>query len=123
MDLERFDFKDPDHKCGPKHQKTTLTVIFGVKQDLHHNARLVAGGHLVNLLDHDICSSVAKGASIKLLHVTAHKTSMTQLCGDVVRNACVNAFTNKRVCTVAGKESGEELEGLIVIFRKALHGS
>jgi hypothetical protein len=61
-DLECFDFKDPDHKCGPKHQKTTLTVIFVVKQDLCHKARLVEGGHLVNLLDHDVCSSVAKGA-------------------------------------------------------------
>jgi hypothetical protein len=105
-DLDCFDFKDPDHKCGPEHQRTTLTVMFGVKQDLRHKARPVAGGHLVDSLDHDICSSTVKGASAKLLHVIAHKTGMTQLCGNV-GNAYVDAFTNKKVHAVAGKEFGE----------------
>jgi hypothetical protein len=48
MDLECFDFKDPDHACGKEYQCTTLTLIFGVKQDLRHKARLVVGGHLVD---------------------------------------------------------------------------
>ena len=80
-------------------------MIFGVKQDLHHKARLVAGGHLVGALNHDIYSSTVKGVSVKLLHVIAHKTGMTQLCGDV-SNAYVNAFTNEKVYAVAGKEFG-----------------
>ena len=120
-DLECFDFKDPDHKCGPQYQRTTLMMIFGVKQDLRHKARLVAGGHLVDALDHDIYSSTVKGVSVKLLHVIAHKTGMTQLCGDV-GNAYVNAFTNEKVYAVAGKEFGEMLEGSIIIIRKALYG-
>ncbi len=120
-DLECFDFKDPDHKCGPEYQKTTLTMIFSVKNDLRHKARLVAGGHLVDALDHDVYSSTVKGVSVKLLHVIAHKTGMTQLCGDV-GNAYVNAFTNEKVYAVAGKEFGEALEGSIVIIKKALYG-
>jgi hypothetical protein len=120
-DLECFDFKDPDHKCGSDYQKTTLTMIFGVKQDLRHKARLVAGGHLVDGLDHDIYSSTVKGVSVKLLHVIAHKTGMTQLSGDV-GNPYVNAFTNEKVYAVAGKEFGEELQGSIVIIKKALYG-
>jgi hypothetical protein len=120
-DLECFDFKDPDYKCGPDYQLTTLTMIFGVKQDLRHKARLVAGGHLVDALDHDIYSSTVKGVSVKLLHVIAHKAGMSQLCGDV-GNAYVNAFTNEKVFAVAGKEFGEALEGCIIIIRKALYG-
>ena len=100
---------------------TTLTMMFGVKQDLRHKARLVAGGHLVDALDHDICSSAVKGVSVKLLHVIAHKTGMTQLCGDV-GNAHVNACTNEKVYARAGKEFGEALEGSIIIIRKALYG-
>ena len=63
-DLECFDFfKDPDHKCGPQYQTTILTMVFGVKPDLRHKAHLVAGGHLVDALDHDIYSSTVKGVS------------------------------------------------------------
>jgi hypothetical protein len=96
-------------------------MIFNVKQDLCHKARLVAGGHLVDSLDHDVYSSTVKGVSVKLLHVIAHKAGLTQLCGDV-GNAFVNAFTNKKVYAVAGKEFGEALEGCIIVVRKALYG-
>jgi hypothetical protein len=121
-DLECFDFKDPDYDCGKEYQRTTLTLIFGVKQDLRHKARLVAGGHLVDALDHDIYSSTVKGVSVKLLHVIAHKTGMCQLCRDV-GNAYVNAFTNEKVyATVAGKEFGPALEGCVIIIVKALYG-
>jgi hypothetical protein len=46
---------------------------------------------------------------------------MTQFCGDV-GNAYVNAFTNKKVYAVVGKEFGEPLEGLIIIIKMALYG-
>ena len=49
----------------------------------------------------------------------AHKTGTTQLCGNI-GNAYVNAFTNEKVYTVAGKEFGETVEGSIIIIRKAL---
>jgi hypothetical protein len=62
-----------------------------------------------------------KGVSVKLLHVVAHKTGMSQLCGDV-GNAYVNAFTNKKVYAVAGKEFGPALEGCVIIIVKALYG-
>ena len=96
-------------------------MIFDVKQDLRHKARLVAGGHLVDALNLNIYSSTVKGVSVKLLNVIAHKTGMDQLCGDV-GNAYVNAFTNKKVYARCGREFGSELEGCIVVIRKALYG-
>jgi hypothetical protein len=75
-----------------QNQKTTLTIIYEVKQDLRRKARLVAGGHLVDPSDHSIYSSTIKGISVKLLHVISHKADLGQLCGDVSL-AFVNAFT------------------------------
>jgi hypothetical protein len=82
---------------------------------------LVAGGHLIDVLDHNVYSSTVKGISVKILHVIAHQQKLKQLCGDVT-NAFVNAYTNKKVYAVAGLEFGEEAVGKIVIIRKALYG-
>jgi hypothetical protein len=122
-DLECFEFKDPSYECGSDYQRTTRrrTMNFGVKQDLRHKSRLVAGGHLVDSMHRDIYSSMAKGVSVKLLNVIAHKTGMDQLCGDV-GNAYVNAFTNKKVYAIAGKEFRESLAGSVIIIKKALYG-
>jgi hypothetical protein len=121
IDLECFEFKPSDFSPGNEFQKTTLMTVFDVKQDLRRKARLVAGGHLVDALDHDIYSSTVKGISVKLLHVIAHKANLKQLCGDVA-NAYVNAYTNEKVYAKAGPEFGSDLVGSIVIIQKALYG-
>jgi hypothetical protein len=119
--LDVFEFKPADYDCGRDYQKTNLRLIFDVKQDLRRKARMVAGGHLVDALEHDLYSSCVKPISVKLLHVIAHKQSLEQLCGDVA-NAFPNAVTNERVWARAGPEFGSDLEGMVVIIRKALYG-
>ena len=96
-------------------------MIFDVKQDMRRKARLVAGGHLIDALDHNIYSSTVKGISVKLLHVIAHKAGLRQVCRDIA-NAYINAFTNEKVYARAGPEFGPELEGMIVIIVKVLYG-
>jgi hypothetical protein len=96
-------------------------TVFDVKQDLCRKARLVASGHLVDALDHDIYSLTVKGISVKLLHVIAHKANLKQLCGDVA-NTYVNAYIKEKVYAKAGPEFGSNLVGSIVIIRKALYG-
>jgi hypothetical protein len=121
FNLESFDIKSFGFTPGDNYQKTTLTIIYDVKQDLTRQARLVAGGHLVDPLDHSVHdSSTVKGISVKLLHVIAHKADLSQLCGDVLL-AFVNALTNKLVYAIAGPEFGEH-EGKPVVIRKALYG-
>ena len=44
-----FDFHAPDFKPSLEYQFTKLTMIFEVKQDGQCKARLVAGGHMVEL--------------------------------------------------------------------------
>jgi hypothetical protein len=120
--LTCFDFEAPDFEPAADYQMTELRSIFGVKQDLvRRKARLVAGGHLIDILDHNYYSLTVKGISVKILHVIAHQQKLKQLCG-YVTNAFVNAYTNKEVYVVAGLEFGEEAVGKIVMIRKALYG-
>ena len=82
---------------------------------------MVAGGHLIDILDNSVYSSTVKAISVHLLHVIAHRHKLQQLCGDV-GNAFVNAFTKEKVYAIAGPEFGKEREGQVVIIVKALYG-
>ena len=64
----------PDRNEG--HQWTRVHMIFDVKTDLRRNARLVAGGHLLELFDSEVYSSTVKGISVKLLHVLRTRTAL-----------------------------------------------
>jgi hypothetical protein len=122
IELDSFEFKEAGYDPGEGWQRTTLHMVFDVKQDLRRKSRLVAGGHLVELLnDTPVYSSTVKSISVQLLHVIAHKAQLKQLCGDI-GNAFVNAYTNEKVyVSRAGKEFGEH-EGKVIIIRKALYG-
>ena len=120
VELECFDFKKAGFNPGPNYQYAPLRMIFAVKQDLRRKARLVIGGHLVDVLDNNLYSSTVKGISVKILHVIAHQQQLKLLCGDV-GNAFVNAHTNELVFTKAGPEFGDK-EGMVLIIRKALYG-
>jgi len=64
------------HEMGYKsdrnegYQWTHVHMIFDVKTDLRRKARLVAGGHLLELFDTEVYSSTVKGISAKLLQAT-----------------------------------------------------
>ena len=95
-------------------------MVFDVKQDLRRKARLVAGGHLIDLIETPTYSSTVNSISVQLLHLIAHQHNLKQLCGDV-GNAYVNAYTNEKVFAIAGPEFGK-YEGCTVIIIKALYG-
>ena len=118
--VECFVFKPKDYIPEGDWQRTRLRMIFDVKHDLRRKARLVAGGHLIELREQQVYSSTVKPISVKILHVIAHKQGLEQLCGDV-GNAYVNAYTNERVYATAGPEFGKH-EGKTVIIQKALYG-
>jgi hypothetical protein len=63
FNLESFDIKSFGFTPGEDYQKTTLMIIYNVKQDLRRKARLVARGHLVDPLDLSVYSSTVKGIS------------------------------------------------------------
>ena len=68
-----FDIKERNFSPDPDYQRTTLHMVFDVKQDLRRKARLVAGGHLLDLVDTPTYSSTVESISVQLLHVIAHR--------------------------------------------------
>ncbi len=100
-------------------------MIFTVKPDGRHKARLVLGGHQVDSSCYDTYASMVKSLSVCLLELIASANHLTTLVGDV-RNAFINAVTKEKVyCAycIAGPEFrflGKE--GCILIVHRLLYG-
>eukprot|EP00957_Ditylum_brightwellii_P089131 6787436-Ditylum_brightwellii.AAC.2 len=58
--MECCDFQDAGGKPEGNYQCTTLHMVFDCKQGLRRKARLVAGGHLNDLLENKVYSSTIK---------------------------------------------------------------
>eukprot|EP00957_Ditylum_brightwellii_P032867 2491902-Ditylum_brightwellii.AAC.2 len=115
QDMNCFKFRDAGDIPPGGYQHTTLHMVFDSKQEMRRNARLVVGGHLVKLLDNEVCSSTVKGIIVKRLHVLAHSTGLDTLCSNI-GNAYVNAFTMKKVYAIAGLKFGPDLVGNVVVI-------
>ena len=74
-----FVFKQKGYKPTGDWQQTRLHMVFAVKHDLRRKARLVTGGHLIELREQQVYSSTVKSISVKILHVIAHKQGLSQL--------------------------------------------
>ena len=108
--LERFELQPKDYSPTKEYQKTTIMIIMKVKQDLRHKFRLVAGGNLIDTLDHDIYSTTVNSISVTLVQVIAHKANLEILFRNI-GNAYVNAYTNEEVYAIAGDEFGKAMKG------------
>ena len=90
--LECFEFQPKDYSPAIEYKKTRPMMIMNIKQDLRHKCRLVAGGHFIDALNHDIYSATVKSISVKLLQMIAHKANLEILCGNIG-----NAYVRKSV--------------------------
>ena len=123
LDMDCFEFfPDGRHTIlGDEWQSTTPHMVFDVKKSIQRKCRIVAGGHLADMLDIQVYSSTVRSISVQLLHVISHKANLKQLCGDI-GNAFPNAYTNEKVyIPKAGIEFGKYVGKQIVII-KALYG-
>ena len=106
---------------GPKnYQQIRVRLIFAVKHDGRHKARLVAGGHLTPEPVESIYSGVV---SLRSLRITIFLSVLNKLdlWGADIGNAYLEATTDEKVYIVAGPEF-EELQGHILVIQKALYG-
>ena len=85
IDIDCFEFKPAGTKPpDSEYQETKLHCVFAIKNDLRRKSRLVAGGHIIDVLTYlQIYSSQVKSISVKLIGVIADKMGLKQLCGDV----------------------------------------
>jgi len=95
-------------------------MIYDVKHDGRHKARLVAGGHLTDPNTESVYSGVVSLRGIRLVVFLAELNSL-KLWGADVGNAYLEAATKEKVYIIGGPEFGP-LEGHTLIIFKALYG-
>ena len=104
----------------PGYQKIRVHLIFAVKYDGIHKARLVADGHLTPEPVESIYSGVVSLRNLKLV-IFLGKLNNLELWGADIGNAYIEAPTEEKLYIVAGPEF-EDWEGYILTFSKALYG-
>ena len=119
-DYETF-FDKGKHALPPMgYKKIRCHMVYNVKHDGRHKARLVAGGHLTDTPLESVYSSVVSLKGIRLVIFLAELNGQEVWATDV-GNAYLEAKTKEKVYIVAGPEFGDK-EGHILVINKALYG-
>ena len=102
------------------YQKIRVHLVFAVKYDGRHKARLVADGHFTPEPVESIYSGVVSLRNLKLVIFLGELNNL-ELWGADIGNAYLEAPTEEKLYIVAGPEF-ENWEGYILTFSKALYG-
>jgi Reverse transcriptase (RNA-dependent DNA polymerase) len=102
------------------HKKIRCHMIYDVKHDGRHKARLVACGHLTDPNTDSVYSGVVSLRGIRLVVFLAKLNSL-ELWGADIGNAYPEAKTKEKVYIIGGPEFGL-LEGHTLLVDKALYG-
>ena len=102
------------------YKKIRTHLVFAVKHDGRHKARMVADGHLTDVPLDSVYSGVVSLRGLRLVLFLAELNDLNT-CATDIGNAYLEAETKEKVCIIAGKEFGP-LEGHLLIIKKALYG-
>ena len=126
LEMVQLDEYDCFHDQGkgvniPKgFKKIRVHLIYDVKHDGRHKARLVADGHLTDIPVDSVYSGVVTLRGLRLLIFLAELNGLQTWATDI-GNAYLEALTSEKVCIIAGPEFGER-QGHVLIIYKALYG-
>ena len=104
----------------PDYKRIIVHFVFAVKHDLRHKARLVAGGHLTDSSIDGTYSGVVSLRSLRIAILAAELNQLQIMVGDI-SSAYLEAYTQERVCFLAGPEFGP-LQGHLLVIERALYG-
>ena len=102
------------------YQKIPCHMIYAVKHDGRHKARMVAGGHRTGTPVDSTYSSVVSLPGLRLVTFIAELNDM-ELWGTDIGNAYLESYTKEKVCFIAGGEFGD-LAGHTFMILKAQYG-
>ena len=102
-------------------QKIRVHFVYAVKHDGRFKARLVADGHLTKEPVESIYSGVVSLRSLRMV-VFLSQLNNLEIWGADVGNAYLEAYTDEKLCIIAGQEF-KVLQGHLLIMVKALYGT
>ena len=102
-------------------QKIRVHFVYAVKHDGRFKSRLVADGHLTKEPVESIYSGVVSLRSLRMV-VFLSQLNNLEIWGADVGNAYLEAYTDEKLCIMAGPEF-KELQGHLLIMVKALYGT
>ena len=100
------------------YQKIPCHMIYTVKHDGRHKARLVAGGHCMETPLDGTYSSVVSLPGLRLVTYLAEHNDL-ELWGTDIGNAYLESYTKEKICFITGGEFGD-LAGHTFMIHKAL---
>ena len=100
--------------------KIRLHMVYDVKHDGRHKARMVAGGHMTKTPVDSIYSGVVSLKGIRTILFLAELNGLDSWAKDI-GNAYLEALTKEKVYIIAGPEFGD-LEGHTLVINKAIYG-
>ena len=101
-------------------QKIRVHFVYAVKHDGRFKARLVADGHLTKEPVESIYSGVVSLRSLRMVFLS--QLNNLEIWGADVGSASLEAYTDEKLCIMAGPEF-KELQGHLLIMVKALYGT
>ena len=117
-------FTDLGHKSVAKvpdgYKKIRVHLVYAVKHDGRHKARLVADGHLTEVPTESVYSGVVSLRGFRLVLFLAELNGL-ELWATDIGSAYLEAKTNEKVYIIAGPEFGER-EGHVLLIHKAIYG-
>ena len=113
-DTGKAQFHDGKAVTPDGFQKIRVHFVYAVKHDGKFKARLVADGHLTK----------EPVVSLRNLRTVVFLSQLNdfEIWGADVGNAYLEAYTDQKLCIIAGPEF-KELQGHLLIMIKALHGT
>ena len=119
-EYDTFIDKGKDYTPPGGYKKIRCHMVYDVKHDGRHKARLVAGGHLTDTPVESVYSSVVSLKGLRLVMFLAELNGLDVWATDV-GNAYLEANTKEKVYIIAGPEFGTR-QGHVLLINKALYG-
>jgi Reverse transcriptase (RNA-dependent DNA polymerase) len=120
-DYETFIVLDSGEDIPREYQKIPYHIVFDVKYDLRHKARLVAGGNWTVNDKEDIYSGVVRMDTIRIGFFLGELYGLS-CCACDIGNEFLYGKTKEKVYITAGPEFGSTLCGKNLIINKSLYG-
>ena len=114
-----FYFVEDDAKFPITCQQIRCHLVFDIKMDSTHKARLVAGGHTTEVVEMSNYSSVVSRESVRIAMVVVALNTLKIEAGDS-QSTYLTVPCLEKIYTICGPEFGPDLQGKRTIIVRSI---